>query len=73
MGISNQARKKAIRPVQLIGQETMKTEITELTAAWSAYTYPTSEAAFYDAERVLLKFHNKYGTIDIPTIKQLIR
>ena len=52
---------------------TMKTEITELTAAWSAYTYPTSEAAFYDAERVLLKFHAKYGTIDIPTIKQLIR
>jgi hypothetical protein len=51
----------------------MKTEITELTAAWSAYTYPTSESAFYAAEKVLLKFHAKYGTIDIATIKQLIR
>ncbi len=51
----------------------MKTEITKLTDAWRAYTNPTSEAAFYAAEKVLLKFHNKYGTIDIPTIKQLIR
>ncbi len=51
----------------------MKTEITELTAAWSAYTYPTSEAAFYAAEKVLLKFHAKYGTIDIATIKALIQ
>lgn len=51
----------------------MKTEITELTAAWRAYTYPASEAAFYNAERTLLKFHAKYGTIDIATIKELIR
>ena len=62
--------------VLYLGKQTnkqMKTEITELTAAWSAYKYPTSEAAFYDAERVLLKFHAKYGTIDIPTIKALIQ
>jgi hypothetical protein len=51
----------------------MKTEIQQLTEAWSSYTTPKTTAAFYDAEKVLLQFHAKYGTIDIPTIKQLIR
>ena len=51
----------------------MKKEIQQLAEAWSSYTTPKTTAAFYDAERVLLKFHAKYGTIDIPTIKELIR
>ena len=50
----------------------MKTELTELGRAWNMYMNPKTETEFNDAERVLLKFHKKYGTIDISTIRSLI-
>jgi hypothetical protein len=50
----------------------MKTELTELARAWSMYMNPKTETEFNDAERVLLRFHKKYGTIDIGTIRSII-
>jgi hypothetical protein len=50
----------------------MKTELTELARAWNMYMNPKTETEFNDAERVLLKFHKKYGTIDVATIRSLI-
>jgi hypothetical protein len=51
----------------------MKTEIDTLKTAWRDYANAKSIEEFNAAEKVLLKFHNKYGTIDIPTIKSLIQ
>jgi len=50
----------------------MKTELTELARAWNMYMNPKTETEFNDAERVLLRFHKKYGTIDIGTIRSII-
>jgi hypothetical protein len=50
----------------------MKTELTELTAAWNSYMNPKTETEFNDAEIVLTRFHKKYGTIDIGTIRSII-
>ena len=54
-------------------KQTMKTEIDTLKTAWRDYANAKSIEEFNAAEKVLLKFHNKYGTIDIPTIKSLIQ
>jgi hypothetical protein len=51
----------------------MKTELTELTSAWNTYMNPKTENEFNDAEIILMRFHKKYGTIDVATIRSLIR
>ncbi len=50
----------------------MKTELTELTTAWNDYTNSKTEHQFREAEKVLMRFHKKYGTIDVATIRSLI-
>ena len=50
----------------------MRTEITDIQKWVREYNKPKSEAEFNKAERELNKVHNKYGTIDINIIKQLI-
>jgi len=50
----------------------MRTEITEIQRWWRMYTNPKTSAEFYKAEKELLKVQEKYGTIDINIIKQLI-
>ena len=53
----------------------MKTELQQIAKANSIYQGYTesSHAEWVDAERYLLTVHDRYGTIDINTIKQLIR
>jgi len=62
----------SIRAALFKTQTIMKTELTELARAWNMYMNPKTETEFNDAERVLLKFHKKYGTIDVATIRSLI-
>ena len=50
----------------------MRTEITDIKKWIGMYTNPNSEQEFDVAQRKLKKVHNKYGTIDINIIKQLI-
>lgn len=50
----------------------MKTELTELTTAWNDYVNSKTEREFRDAEKILMRFHKKYGTIDVETIRSLI-
>jgi hypothetical protein len=50
----------------------MRTEITDIKKWVAMYTNPKSEQEFDVAQRELKKVHNKYGTIDINIIKQLI-
>ena len=50
----------------------MRTELTDLKKWLSMYRNPKTEREFNVAERELKKVHNKYGTIDINIIKQLI-
>lgn len=50
----------------------MRTEITDIQKWLREYNHPTSEQQFVKAMRELEKVHNKYGTIDITTIKSLI-
>ena len=50
----------------------MRTEITEIQMWWRMYTNPKTTTEFYRAEKELLKVQEKYGTIDINIIKQLI-
>lgn len=50
----------------------MRTEITDIKKWIGMYTNPKSEQEFDVAQRELKKVHNKYGTIDINIIKQLI-
>ena len=50
----------------------MQTEIDTLKKWTNAYKNAKTQTEFNKAEKELMKFHNKYGTIDIPTIKQLI-
>jgi hypothetical protein len=47
-------------------------ELTQLKRARYAYCNATSDAEFNAAEKVLLKFHKKYGTIDESIIRELI-
>jgi hypothetical protein len=50
----------------------MRTEITDIQRWVREYNNPTSEQQFVKAMRELEKVHNKYGTIDVSIIKQLI-
>jgi hypothetical protein len=50
----------------------MRTEITDIQMWWRMYTNPKTTTEFYRAEKELLKVQEKYGTIDINIIKQLI-
>lgn len=50
----------------------MQTELTELIAAWNAYTNSKTERQFHEAEKTLMRFHKKYGTIDVATIRSII-
>ena len=51
----------------------MKTEITDIKKWIGMYTNPKTWQEFDVAQRELKKVHNKYGTIDISIIKQLIQ
>jgi hypothetical protein len=51
---------------------TMRTEITDIQKWLREYNNPTSQSEWTKAMRELEKVHNKYGTIDINIIKQLI-
>ena len=51
----------------------MRTELTDIKRWLHVYNNPKSEREFNKAERELKKVHNKYGTIDISIIKQLIQ
>ena len=50
----------------------MKTEITDIKKWIGIYTNPKTWQEFDVAQRELKIVHNKYGTIDINIIKQLI-
>lgn len=50
----------------------MRTELTDIQMWWRMYTNPKTTKEFYKAEKELLKVQEKYGTIDINIIKQLI-
>ena len=58
---------------QLNREQYMETEITELRKWLRVWKYPPNDSAFNEAERHLTKVHNKYGTVDISIIKQLIK
>ena len=51
----------------------MITEITELRKYIKIYNNPPNYKAFAKAEKHLMKVHKSYGTIDIDTIKNLIK
>lgn len=51
----------------------MRTELTDIKKWVAMYNNPKSEREFNKAERELKKVHDKYGTIDISIIKQLIQ
>jgi hypothetical protein len=50
----------------------MQTEITHIQNLLRVYNNPRTELEFKNALKELQKVHNKYGTIDINIIKQLI-
>lgn len=50
----------------------MRTELTDIQKWVRVYNNPTSESEWTKALKALEKVHNKYGTIDISIIKQLI-
>lgn len=50
----------------------MTTEISNIQKWLRVYNNPSSEVEFTKALKELEKVHNKYGTIDINIIKQLI-
>ncbi len=50
----------------------MRTELTDIQKWLQQYNNPTSQDEWLKAMRELEKVHNKYGTIDISIIKQLI-
>lgn len=50
----------------------MRTELTDIVKWTNIYKNPKTYEDFKKAEKELLKVHDKYGTIDINTIKQLI-
>tara|TARA_R100000541_G_scaffold56960_1_gene66747 strand:+ start:685 stop:840 length:156 start_codon:yes stop_codon:yes gene_type:complete len=51
----------------------MITEIKELRKNIRIYNNPPNDKAFAKAEQHLIKVHKSYGTIDIPTIKNIIK
>lgn len=50
----------------------MRTEITEIKKWIRVYNDPSSRTEFERARKELLKVHDKYGTIDVNIINQLI-
>jgi hypothetical protein len=50
----------------------MKTELSTLRAALRDHQFPSSEAQFTKAERILNKFHRKYGTVNPIVVESLI-
>lgn len=50
----------------------MQTELTDIQKWLRIYNNPKSAAEFEKAIKELQKVHDKYGTIDINTIKSLI-
>ena len=51
----------------------MKTELTEIQRMERIYETTIDPNQFDKAERYLLKVHDKYGTIDVKIIKEIIR
>jgi len=51
----------------------MQTEITDIQKWTDTYLNPPTEQAWKYAYEKLKKVHDKYGTIDINQIKQLIK
>jgi hypothetical protein len=50
----------------------MQTELTDIQKWLTIYNNPKSEQQWEQAFQKLKKVHDKYGTIDINQIKQLI-
>lgn len=50
----------------------MTTEITDIQKWIRQYNNPTSEKEWENARAKLAKVHDKYGTVDVSIIKQLI-
>tara|TARA_R110001592_G_scaffold249013_1_gene511415 strand:+ start:23 stop:229 length:207 start_codon:yes stop_codon:yes gene_type:complete len=51
----------------------MRTEITELVRHIKLYHSATNQKDFERAKLYLKKVHNKYGTCNVLTIKEIIR
>ena len=51
----------------------MQTELTDIKKWTDTYLNPPTEQAWKDAYEKLKIVHDKYGTIDINQIKQLIK
>jgi hypothetical protein len=51
----------------------MYTEITELKKYIRIYNDPPNAEAFSEAMKVLTKYYKQFGTIDVPTIQNLIK
>jgi len=51
----------------------IKTEITELIKFRNQYENATTEARFIEAEEYLCKVHDKFGTIEVSAIRNLIK
>ena len=51
----------------------MKTELTEIQRMERIYETTIDPHQFDVAERYLLKVHDKYGTIDVKIIKEIIK
>jgi len=56
-----------------IESKDMQTEITDIQKWTDTYLNPPTEQAWKYAYEKLKKVHDKYGTIDINQIKQLIK
>jgi hypothetical protein len=51
----------------------IKTQLTELKKFIHQYENAQTDYEFQEAEKYLCKIHDQYGTIDIPTIRNLIK
>lgn len=52
----------------------MKTEITEIKNNMHIWrTYPPESWQYKSAEKILNKYHRKYGTVDTSIIQNLLR
>lgn len=51
----------------------IKTQLTELKKFIHQYENAQTDYEFQEAEKYLCKTHDQYGTIDIPTIRNLIK
>mgnify|MGYP000006910441 CR=1 FL=1 len=51
----------------------MKTELTEITNQLHTYMHSNNQEEIDRAEVYLKKIHNKYGTVDVVQIKNIIK